>query len=353
MHNFRSLYIFFIVLALNLFFFSTTNLKAKAFLIEDIEISEPFENSFDKNSLLNEGFKIAFNQLLKTLIKSSDFKRIEKPKLNQIKSMIESFSVKEEKFINQIYYVNIGVSFNKRMVFNYLENKNIFPSQTIKKTFLLLPIIVDENSNDLRIFSENPFYKSWNDINEKSSLVNYLLPTEDLEDLNLIKNRYNDIEDYNFKEIIDKYFLEHSIIPLIFKNNNETTVLSKINIKEEIIIKNDSFKSINFDNKNEINILIEKLKNNYEDLWKDQNLINTSIKLSLFIKVDNENLNKSLEFEDTLNNVDLISDYKINKFDKNHIYYEVVFNGTPKNFINIMSSKNYNFNIQKKIWVLK
>ena len=50
--------------------------------------------------------------------------------------MIESFSIKEEKFINERYYVNLGVSFNKKKVFNFLEKKNIFPSVPIKKNFI-------------------------------------------------------------------------------------------------------------------------------------------------------------------------------------------------------------------------
>ena len=32
-----------------------------------------------------------------------------KVRLNEIKSMVESFSIKEEKFIDEIYYVKIGV----------------------------------------------------------------------------------------------------------------------------------------------------------------------------------------------------------------------------------------------------
>ena len=48
--------------------------------------------------------------------------------------MIDSFSIKEEKFINQVYFVNLGVSFNKK-IFNYLEDKNIFPSIPLKKNF--------------------------------------------------------------------------------------------------------------------------------------------------------------------------------------------------------------------------
>ncbi len=67
---------------------------------------------------------------------SSDREKINNIKLNQIKGMIDSFSIKEEKFINEVYYVNLGVSFNKKDIFNYLEKKNIFPSIPIKKNFI-------------------------------------------------------------------------------------------------------------------------------------------------------------------------------------------------------------------------
>ena len=76
--------------------------------------------------------------------------------------MIESFSIKEEKFINEIYYVNLGVSFNKKKIFNYLEKKNIFPSIPIKKKFLFIPIIIDENKKDLLIFENNKIFDKWN-----------------------------------------------------------------------------------------------------------------------------------------------------------------------------------------------
>ena len=51
--------------------------------------------------------------------------------------MIESFSIKEEKFINEIYYVNLGVSFNRKKIFNFLERNNIFPSIPLKKKYYL------------------------------------------------------------------------------------------------------------------------------------------------------------------------------------------------------------------------
>ena len=353
MYYLKSLYIFFIVLALNIFFFSTSNINAKAFLVDEIEISEKLENNFNKDKLINKGFKKAFNKLMISLIKSTDLKKIDDASLNEIKSMVQTFSIKEEKFINKTYYLNLGVSFDKKRVFSYLEQKNIFPTQIIKEKFLFIPIIVDQKNENLLMFSNNLIYENWNKKKDTNLLIEYLLPTEDLEDFNLIKKQYSNIENYDFKEIIKKYFLDKSIITLIFRSEDKIKVLSKINIAEKKIIKNDSFKKIDFENTEQIQLLISKLKIIYEDFWKENNLINTSIKLSLIIQVDNKNLNLSSKFEEVLDNIDLISRYSINRFNKDYIFYEVTFNGTTKNFINIMKDQNYNFDTQKKIWVLK
>ena len=353
MHYFKNLYIFFITLALTLFFFSTTKVEAKAFEIKNIEISKPFKNDFNKNLAINIGFKKAFFELINSLVISDDIKRIKEIKLNEIKAMVDSFSIKEEKFINQNYYLNLGVSFNKKKIFDYLENKNIFPSQIIRETFLFIPIIIDENLNDVIIFSENPFYKNWNRFKKKSQLINYLLLTEDLEDMNLIKKNSNNIEDYNFDEIKKKYFLDHSIISLIFRNKKEIKVLSKINIQETKIIKNNSFKNFNLENDEELKFFVNEVQTIYEDLWKEYNQINTSIQLSLTIRVDNNISTKSTKFESILDEIDLVNNFKISKFDKDFIYYEIIFNGTTKNFIQIMNKENFEFNTQNKIWILK
>ena len=353
MHNFKNIYIFFLALALFLSFFSTTNVNAKAFKIDDIEISKPFKNNFNKNEVINIGFREAFFELIYTLIKSRDIQKIDTIKLNEIKGMINSFSIKEEKFINQTYYVNMGVSFEKKKIFEYLEKKNIFPSQIIKETFLYLPIILEENINDVIIVSENIIYKNWNKTNKRSQLINYLLPTEDLEDINLIKKNINSLESYNFEEIIKKYFLDNSIISLISKKNNDIKILSKIIIQGNTVFRNDIFKEVNLKEDEEVSSLINDLKTIYEDLWKEQNQINTSIKLPLLIRVDNTNSKTSLKFELSLDEIDLISSYSINKFNKDFIFYEVIFNGTQNNFIKIMAKRNFKLDTQKKIWILK
>ena len=353
MYYIKSLYIFFSTLALIIFFFSTEPVRAKSFEINDIEISQPFEINFDKNKVIDLGFKDAFFELIYSLIKSSDFKKIDSVKLNEIKSMIETFSIKEEKFIDQKYHLNLGVSFNKKKIFKYLEKKNIFPSQIFKEKFLFIPIIINENGNSLSIFSNNPIYDNWNRTNKRYQLIDYLLPSEDLEDLNLIKEKLEYIENYDFNEITKKYFLKNSIISLIFRGDNEVRILTKIYNDKNEIIKNNSFKNINIDNETDLNFLIESLKNIFEDTWKKLNEINTSIKVPITIKIKNDDLKKSNDFELFLNEIDLVSDYYIQKLNKEFVFYEILFNGTIQNFINIMKNKKYNLNTQKKVWMIE
>ena len=349
----KFLYIFFVILSLNIFFFSTVKAIGKAFKVENIEISQPFEINFDKRKVIDDGFKKAFSELISLIVNSSDQNKIKQTKLNEIKGMIDTFSIKQEKFIDEIYYVNLGVSFNKKKVFNFLENKNIFPSIPIKKDILFIPIIIDENKKELLVFSDNKIFDKWNDVKKKSHLINYILPTEDLEDLNLIKNKFEFIEKYDFKEITNKYDLDDSIIALIFKNEKEIRILSRISILNNEILKNLSFSNLNIEDKEDIEEMIQNLKDVYEDYWKNFNLINTSIKLVLNIKINSKDNLKISNFEKILSETNLIYDYYISKFDNDFIYFQIIFNGTPSTFLKSMNDNNYNFDTQNKIWILK
>ena len=349
----KTLYIFFISLSLNIFFFSTDKIFAKSFDVKNIDISRPFEINFDKNEVINEGFERAFFELISLIVSSTDKKKINDIKLNKLKGMIESFSIQEEKFVNDIYYVSLGVSFNKKKIYNYLEEKNIFPSVPIKKKFLFIPVIIDENKNDLLIFNDNKIFENWNIDTKKTHLIEYLLPTEDLEDLNQIKKNYEIIEQYDFYEVVSKYGLSDSIISLIFKDKDGTRVLSRITYNDDVVLKNKTFPLKDINDKQQVKKLIEELKIVYEDHWKKINQINTSIRLLLNIRISNQNNNIISDFEKDLDDLDLINNFFITKFDKNFTYYQVIFNGAPSTFLKTMEEKNYFFNTQNKIWSIR
>ena len=343
----------FCILAFFNIFFSTENIYAKIFTVNDIEISTPFEINFDKNKIIDEGFIKAFDHLILSIVQTNNQKKLKKIPIKLIKGMIETFSIKEEKFIDEIYYLTLNVSFNKKKLFNLLESKNVFPSQPIEKNVLFIPIIIDENNDEVLIFSESNLFKKWNLDIQNYHLLKYILPSDELEDFNLIKNNLNNLENYHFKEIIQRYNLKDYIITIIFKNNKEVRVLNKINFQDKISIKNLSFKNIDFTNDIEIKTFIENLKSIFENYWKSKNEINTSVKLPLTISIDNYDYSKISKFELVLNNIDLIYDINIYKFNNKNNIYKIIFNGSPDYFLKIMKDKNYEFDTQNQIWHVK
>jgi len=351
--NFKQLYIHFCFLALLNIFFSTEYIQAKTFSINDIEISTPFEIDFNKNEIIDKGFTKAFDQLILSIVQTKDKKKLGKTSLNTIKGMIETFSIQEEKFIDEKYYLTLNVSFNKTSVFGLLESKNIFPSLPIKKNIFFIPVIYDENRDEIQIYSNSKLFNNWNSDIKKHHLLNYILPTEDLEDLDLIKTNKKKLENYDFKEIIKKYNLDNYIIMIVFKNKDRIKVLNKINLNNKITLKSFNLKSLNLNNNEAIKLFTENIKTIYENEWKFINEINTSVKLSLTVLVKNDYDKKISEFEKTLKEIEFIYDFYIIKFNNKHNIYKIVINCSPDLFLKIMKKKNFIFNTQNQIWILE
>ena len=139
---------------------------------------------------------------------------------------------------------------------------------------------------------------------------------------------------------------------IVFKDNNKIRVFNKIFFNQKNNLKNLNFIDVNFNNEEEVFKFIDTLKVVYEDFWKSQNQINTSVKLSLNISINNSNNIKISKFEKILSDMDLIYNFSIYKFDNRNNFYKVIFNGTPDKFLEVMSDQNYDFEIKNKIWVL-
>ena len=348
----KKVYIHFCFLALINIFFSTENIQAKTLNIKDIEISTPFEINFDKNEIIDKGFIEAFDRLILSIVQTKDQKKFKNPSLGLIKGLIETFSVEKEKFINEIYYLSLNVTFNKKKIFDLLESENIFPSIPVKKNIFFLPIIFDQYNNEILLFSESYLFNNWNTDLKNYHLLNYILPTDDIEDYNLIKHNSSNLENYNFKEIIKKYDLDNYIISIIFKDNNKIKILNKINFNEKEDLENINI-NLDLDKNEDIDKLISNLKELYENNWKSKNEINTSIKLTLTTSVNNNDNTKISRFEKVISNIDQVYEFFIYKFDNKNNFYKIIFNGPPDYFLKIMKNNNYDFDIQNQIWILK
>tara|TARA_B100000780_G_scaffold169238_1_gene118435 strand:+ start:6 stop:872 length:867 start_codon:yes stop_codon:yes gene_type:complete len=284
---------------------------------------------------------------------SGDKNKIENISIKELKSMIDSFTISDEKFINNEYFAKLETSFNKKKILNFLEKKNIFPSIPIRNKVLLVPILVDTETENIYLFNNNIFYQKWNDITENYQLLDYLLPSEDLEDLNMLQEISNSIETYDFINLISKYDLNDYIILIIYKNKNELKILSKINLNNSVKVNNMSFSNINLSSKKDVYKILVNLKNIYEDEWKKNNEINTSIKLPLTISVKSNDYKMIIKLEKALANMDLISNFYMLKFNNSNTQYRVIYNGSPKTFFNVMNDKKINLVMENNVWSIK
>ncbi len=349
----QKVYIFFISLVLFIIIFSTTNLQANTFKISDIEISSTFELNFKKNRVIDVGFKTSFLNLLSMITTSGDRHKIKDISNKELKSMIDSFTISDEKFINNEYFAKLETTFNKKKVLNFLERKSVFPSIPIKNKVLLVPILVDAETDNIYLFNDNVFYKRWNNKKKSYQLLEYLLPSEDLEDLNNIQEMSNSIETYDFLNLIKKYDLKDYIILIIFKNKNELKILSKIYLNNSLKINSQKYSDVKLNNEKNLDMILEDLKNIYEDSWKKNNEINTSIKLPLTVSIDSKNYKNIIKLEEALEKIDLISDFYIINFNNQNTNYKIIYNGSPKTFFNDMSKRNFDLNMENNVWTIK
>ena len=347
------LYIFFLVLIIIFSEFSTNFAKAKNFVINDIEIQEEYDLNFDKIKVVDRAFRKAFEILISKILQSENKSILRSINLNQIKSFVESFSIREEKFVDNNYQAKINVDFNKKDLVNYLNSKGVITSSINSLDVVILPILIDLKKNQIFSYSNNPFFLNWNLNNEKYHQINYVLPNEDIEDFSIIRKNVSDIENYNFNEIFNKYNVKNRILLVLLKQDNLIKVFSKLNLENSEMYINKELKNLNFKDLDQINKAILDLKDDYENKWKSLNKINTSIILPIRLSIDSNNFTLSNNLENYLNEVDLISNYKIENFNSKQIIYKIIFNSTPDKFLKIMESAKFKIDTSKDIWKLQ
>ena len=149
--------------------FSTTGAKAKTYNIENIEIIEPYNLGFKKEIVIDKAFKSAFEILISRIINSDNIKSVDFNNIDEIRTMVDSFLIQNEKFIDNNYIGEFNILFNRKDVLNFLNSKNITASTPKKKKILFIPIYIDVSTNELIMYSENKYYKKWN----KQIIKNY------------------------------------------------------------------------------------------------------------------------------------------------------------------------------------
>tara|TARA_B100001769_G_C21931111_1_gene501814 strand:- start:34 stop:396 length:363 start_codon:yes stop_codon:yes gene_type:complete len=108
------LYIFFLILVFFFNEFSTNTVLSKNYIVSDIKVEESYNINFDKSKVIDKAFNEAFKILTYKLVDNKERSKMKNISLKDKKSLIENFSIIEEKFINNKYIGQFNVQFIKK-----------------------------------------------------------------------------------------------------------------------------------------------------------------------------------------------------------------------------------------------
>ena len=344
------LYFFFLLLILIFLKFSTINAFGDNYTVKNINIKEQYNTNFNKSQVINKGFEEAFKTLIYRIVENKDKNLFNDTPKNKIRSLIDNFSITNEKFVNNNYEVDFEVKFDKKKLFSFIRSKNVISSVPENTEVLIIPILIDTQSNELEYFDQNYFYNNWNKKNKKYFLLNYNLPDENIENFRLFQRIKNNIEDNDLSEITNKYNFENIFVVIFYKNKKNLQIFSKISFSNSNFKFNLNQKNINYKDNKILDQIILNLKNLYEDKWKLINKINTSITIPIKISIKNSNFIISDKLENILNQSDFVYEYEIEKISSEDIIYKITYNNNPEKFLNTLKVNDININSSSNIW---
>ncbi len=344
------LYFFFLLFILVFIKFSTAIVLADNYIVKNIKIKEQYDINFNKDKVINKGFEKGFKTLISKIVETKDKKLFKDITNNKISSLIDNFSITNEKFINNNYEVDFEVKFDKKKLLSFIREKNVISSVPKDTDVLFIPILIDTQSNEIKFFDQNYFYNNWNNINKNYFLLNYNLPDENIENFRLFQRIKNNIEDNDLSEITNKYNFENIFVAIFYKNKKNLQIFSKISFSNSNFKFNLNQNNINYEDNKILDQIILNLKNLYEDKWKLINKINTSITIPIRISIKNSNFITSDKLENILNQSDFVYEYEIEKMNSEEIIYKIIYNNNPEKFLNTLKVNNIKINSSSDIW---
>ena len=318
------------------------------FNVNNIEINK--ETSKNKEKLISDAFKKAFDELINRLLLEEDYKRISKTNLEQIRKLISYYQIISENENKENNNVKINVFFDKDKMHDFFYGRNILYSDIINTEVILFPLLKKEEQ--YFIYTQNYFYENWNE--EKSdNLIQYILTTENIENI----QRINLNKDNIYKIEVSDFFKEHETDNIVFANieikKDTAEVFLNTRIEGKKINKNLSIKNKNNLNKKEFyREIIFGINNIIRDLIKSQNLIDVRTPSFLNVEIKLNKKSNLVEFSNRLNKIDLIDNFYVQKLNKDYVLVKIKYLGKINKIINKLKDQNINLKMIAGQWQL-
>ncbi len=341
----------FIFLTATLFFFGSLTKsfsEDNVFTINNVKIEGIVDLNFSREKYLNKAFMDSFEILMSKVLLTKDQSKVGNIKLKEIKSLINNFQILKESYSKNKYKLNLKIVYEDSKVKKFLSEKNISFSEPEPISVLLYPVLFFED--EIQNFNENYFYTEWLKVKIKNEIINFILPVEDLEDISKIVHMKNKIEELNESSFIEKYDVKNYVFLLMDYQDKKLNVYVKTNFENSKISKNFIYNLNKIENETELDFILKDLKLKITDIWKEQNLINLLMPLSINLKFEHKNLTNLNTLRKNFEKISIIDNYTLEEFDINDSFFKIYYYGSPKKFKSEMLKFGYGLKNNQGFW---
>jgi len=345
-------YIFILLTSIILLSISLTKSfsEENVFTINEIKVKGGIDVNFSREKYLNRAFSNSFDIMMNKILLISDLKKVENIKLKEVKKLIKSFKIIEESYREDIYRAEIKVTYSEKRVKEFLRKKNISFSLPKNISAVFFPVFY--MNGKIQNLSENFFYKNWEVIKIKNELINFILPLEDLDDISQITKMRDNLEDLDILSIVSKYGEENYVFALMNYERAKLNIYLKTNFNNNETSKNISYEIKNIEDELTLNSILKDLKLEIIDLWKEQNLINLLMPLSIEIKFQHSKLKDLDKLRRSFYKISIIDNYTLKEFNINNSYYKIYYYGNPKKLKAELLKFGYELINNQGVWEL-
>ena len=335
--------------------FSKSFSEENVFIIDNVKVEGAIDTNFSREKYINKAFINSFEKLSWKILLSRDLDKLKNIKLIKIKNLIESFQILDETFKNEEYKADFKINYNERKVKKLLSDKNLSFTQPKNISAVFFPVLFKKE--ELIDYKDNYFYKNWTAVKIENELINFIIPLEDLDDIEKIKKMKNQIEidDFEIKDLVTKYNTNNYVIALMHQDKNQLNVFIKTNFNENKVDKNVYYETNYSDSDKEkvLNSILKKLKIQITDIWKEENIVNISIPLTIQFNFQHDNLKDLDNLKKVLSNISIVEDYLLEELNINNSIFKIYYFGNPKRLKTELLEFNYQLVHNQGSWELR
>ena len=185
--------------------------------------------------------------------------------------------------------------------------------------------------------------------NEDKDFTEYILPSENLNDIRIITKFQNNLEAINVKELLSGYDIKDYIFVIINVSDENTNIYMKGKISNKNIVKN--LKLNNVINKDQD--IIKQVKFEISEIWKSQNLINVRTPSFLNIVLDINKKDDLMNLQNTLATIDIIQNYSVVELNKDYAKIKIKYIGKIDKIKNKFDERNIEIKLSSNTWKLR